>query len=326
MITIYATANGVLKQMDLPDGAELPPDTVWVDLLEPTPDEERRVERLLNIDAPTREEMQEIEASSRIYQEGDTRFMTATVAAKIDTGAPVSGAITFIRSPRALVTLRYVDPKPFQVFAARAMRLPGLAFNRDQALLGLLDALVDRAADVVEKMTMELDGISRAIFVERQGRTDEAGVDLEETLRSLGKIDDLISKVKDSMSSVGRIVTYLTQVASEEGASKDYKLRLKSLNRDALSLSEHTGFVAHKVNFLLDATLGLINIEQTAIIKIFSVAAVVFLPPTLIASIYGMNFHILPELSWDYGYLWALFLMAVSAVLPYWYFKRRRWL
>jgi len=145
-------------------------------------------------------------------------------------------------------------------------------------------------------------------------------------LRRLGRTEDLTSKVQESLLSIGRVVTFLSQTTGEAKVTKDQRTRVKTLYRDAHSLSEHAGFLAHKSNFLLDATLGLINIEQTAIIKIFSVAAVVFLPPTLVASIYGMNFEWIPELHWRFGYFWGLALMVGSAVLPYWFFKRRGWL
>lgn len=325
MITVYVLEKGCLRPADISQSGALPEEAIWIDLLNPTREEKGTIERLIAIDAPTLEDMQEIEPSSRIYQEGEARFMTATVAAKAETETPISAAITFIRTGRILVTLRYEDPKPFQTFASRAIRHPGLAITADMALIGLLDAIIDRSADLIEKTVSELDAMSREIFSSRVGASSQR-TDFEGVVRKLGRTDDVVSKVKDSMSSVLRVVTYLTQAAGEEKGNKQYKLRLKSLSRDALSLNEHASFIAHKINFLLDATLGLINIQQTAIIKIFSVAAVVFLPPTLIASIYGMNFKILPELNWDFGYLWALALMVVSAILPYWYFKRRGWL
>jgi len=328
MMTVYVLDQHVLRPIEQKPDAALPADAVWIDLLEPSKEEELRVENYLNIDAPTREEMQEIEPSSRIYQEGEARFMTATVAATMDSDVPVSAAVTFIRAGRALVTLRYENPKPFQTFATRVTRQAGLATTGDQVMLGLLDAIVDRCADVLEKQAAELDQLSRKIFRAKQKsvENDEEPTDLEAVLRQLGRSDDVISKVRDSLGSIVRIITYLAQVASEEKGSKDTRLRLKSLARDASSLSEHAAFIAHKTNFLLDATLGLINIAQTTIIKIFSVAAVVFLPPTLVASIYGMNFKVLPELDWTYGYVWALFLMVLSAILPYLFFKRRGWL
>lgn len=326
MITAYVLDQNVLRAIQITAADPLPSDLIWIDLLEPSQEEELKVESFLQIDAPTREEMQEIEPSSRIYQEGEARFMTATVAARMDSDVPVAAAITFIRAGRTLVTLRYENPRPFQTFSARAVRQPGLASNGDMVMLGLLDAIIDRCADVLEKQASEFDQLSRKVFRAKQANPAGEPTDLESVLRQLGRGDDIISKVRDSLGSIIRIITYLTHIASEEKGTKDTKLRLKSLARDAHSLSEHAAFVAHKTNFLLDATLGLINIEQTSIIKIFSVAAVVFLPPTLVASIYGMNIKNMPELDWEFGYLWAIALMVISAILPYWYFKRRGWL
>jgi magnesium transporter len=183
--------------------------------------------------------------------------------------------------------------------------------------MNLLEQIVDRLADIMEACVAELETISREIFGEDGGR------DHKEVLRRIGRVGDLSTKAKDSLLSLNRMVLFLTAQAR---VGKETRTRLKTLSRDVVSITEHATFVASKVTFLLDATLGLINIEQNNIIKIFSVAAVAFLPPTLIASIYGMNFQILPELGWEYGYPMALGLMVLSAVLPFWYFKHRGWL
>jgi len=326
MINIYTQTNGTIRRNDFPHTGQLPPDTVWIDMLSPTQEEEKAVESALHIDAPTREEMQEIEPSSRIYQEADASYLTITVTTKADTPSPESAVVTFIRTPRLLVTKRFAEPQAIKTFISRASRQAAMVNNGDAALTGLLDAVIDRAADILERVGGELDSLSKGIFSARQIKSTGASADLEEVLRRLGRTEDLTSKVQESLLSIGRVVTFLSQTTGEAKVTKDQRTRVKTLYRDAHSLSEHAGFLAHKSNFLLDATLGLINIEQTAIIKIFSVAAVVFLPPTLVASIYGMNFEWIPELHWRFGYFWGLALMVGSAVLPYWFFKRRGWL
>lgn len=328
MIAIYSFADGGLRKTDFrPDGS-LPDNVVWVDLLEPTKQEEQIIEQALGIEAPTREEMQEIEISSRLYREGESLYLTASILYHADTDQPENAAVTFIRSPRALVTLRYADPASFRVFPLRAARAPDLAAAPDLVLMGLLETITDRMADVLEHTGLEFDSLSKEVFRKRSIGTKgkQKNTDLEEVLIKLGRIEDLNSRCQDTLVSLYRLTSFYSALIAEMKGHKELKQRVKSISRDLQSLQDYAKSVAQKGGFLLDASLGLINIEQTAIIKIFSVAAMVFLPPTLIASIYGMNFEIMPELKWDYGYYAALVLMVLSAVLPYWYFKRRGWM
>lgn len=327
MITAYLPQGGQLQRIELTPDSTLPEGAVWIDLLEPSPAEEKSIERLLGIEMPTREEMQEIETSSRLYREGDASYMTANILFHAETEQPKTTAVTFMRTPRATVTLRFADPLSFRQFVARAQRQPSLAASPDAALCGLLDSIIDRAADVLEIAGKDLDGVSRNIFGHRVKEHESADeVDLEEAVRKLGHVEDLNSRIRDSLVSLTRLIAFLTLTMAEQRGTKESRTWLKTLARDVQSLNEQAAFLAHKGNFLLDATLGLINIQQTKIIKIFSVAATVFLPPTLIASIYGMNFEHMPELSWNFGYPLAIGMMVASAVLPYWFFKRKGWL
>jgi len=328
MIHAYLPQGNELQRIPLAPGNVLPEGAVWLDLIEPTPEEEKAIEGMLELEMPTREEMQEIETSSRLYREGDVSYMTANVLYHAETPLPQTTAVTFMRTPRALVTLRYADPLSFRQFVARAQRQPGLRANADAMLCGLLDSVIDRAADVIENAGKDLDGVSRGIFgYGQRGEYDPADeTDLEDAVRKLGRIEDLTSRIRDSLVSLTRLIAFLNLTMAEQRGTKESRTWLKTLSRDVQSLNEQAAFLAHKGNFLLDATLGLINIQQTKIIKIFSVAATVFLPPTLIASIYGMNFKIQPELEWTWGYPFALVLMVLSAILPYWWFKRKGWL
>ncbi|MFC3677219.1 magnesium transporter CorA family protein [Ferrovibrio xuzhouensis] len=328
MIHAYLPQGNELQRIPLAPGNTLPEGAIWLDLLEPTPEEEKAIEGMLELEMPTREEMQEIETSSRLYREGDVSYMTANVLYHAETPLPQTTAVTFMRTPRALVTLRYADPLSFRQFVARAQRQPGLRANADAMLCGLLDSVIDRAADVIENAGKDLDGVSRGIFgYGQKGEYDPADeADLEDAVRKLGRIEDLTSRIRDSLVSLTRLIAFLNLTMAEQRGTKESRTWLKTLSRDVQSLNEQAAFLAHKGNFLLDATLGLINIQQTKIIKIFSVAATVFLPPTLIASIYGMNFKVLPELDWTWGYPFALVLMVLSAILPYWWFKRKGWL
>ena len=316
--------------------AELAADTlsnkaVWVDLCNPLPSEIASVERAFGMEVPTREEMGEIEASSRLYTENGALVMTAPILHRATAEFPESGVITFILLPATLVTVRFVDPLPFAVFARRAERNPGMAATAQSALLGLLESITDRLADVLELAQADMEHVSRDIFAKRAALSTgtasrearRKAPDLQETLRRIGRVGDLATKARDSLLGLSRIAVFLN---AQVDMKKDIKARIKTLTRDLASITDHAHFLAGKVNFLLDATLGLINIEQNAIIKIFTVAAVAFLPPTLIASIYGMNFDTMPELHWQHGYLIAIGLMILSAIVPMWYFRRRGWL
>jgi magnesium transporter len=326
MLNVFvADQRGCLPKIEVAPGAPLPAEAVWIDLVSPTPDEERQVEALLGVEVPTREEMQEIEVSSRLYEENGALYMTATVVSKADTVDPEASAISFILIGDRLVTVRYAEPQPFTLFTARCQRPTGAYARGDAILAGLLDALIDRVADVLERIALEVDGISHEVF-EHPAAPRKTG-DFQSILRALGRRGDLTSKVRESLVSIGRLLMFFGQAgAANTRTAKDLRNRLRTMSRDVRSLTEHASFLSAKINFLLDATLGMINIEQNAIIKIFSVVAVVFLPPTLIASIYGMNFQFMPELNEVYGYPLALALMLVSAIAPLVYFKRRGWL
>lgn len=330
MITVHARIDGRVVEQPLGPGDPLPPGTVWIDLLRPDEAERAHVGGLTGCDLPTREEMKEIEASSQLYTEGDGLYMTSPIIARADTPHPEQGELTFVLTPRHMITLRYNEPRSVTTFAARTLRQPELLTSGESALLGLLDAVIDRVADVLELIGGRIDGLSARVFTDSLdsrgfGRAAKKPDELQDVLRGIGRAGDLTHKVRDSLAGLDRLVAFLTSVSAGR-LSKEQKTALKTMTRDLRSLNEHAGFLAHEANFLLDATLGLINIEQNAIIKIFSVVAVALMPPTLIASAYGMNFKHMPELDWEFGYPMALALMILSAVGPLWYFRRRGWL
>lgn len=318
MIRAYALTGDRLKPL-APEAEEV----VWWDLVNPDRSEEKSLEARLGLELPTKDEMQEIEISSRLYSEDGGHFMTALVPSHTDADDAVIQPITFIVCDHRLVTIRYTEPRAFTSFPQRAEK-SGLGLSGGESiLLSLLDAIVDRLADILERTGREIDAISKAVFGQKgaEGRKDSS---YKATLEEIGRKGDLTSSIRDSLATLERVLAFLGPKLPQ--GQKDLREQLKALVSDVRSLTDHSGFMAQKITFLLDATLGLINIEQNAIIKIFSVAAVVFLPPTLVASLYGMNFDIMPELKWTYGYPWAIALMILSAVLPYFYFKRRGWL
>ncbi len=306
---------------------------VWFDLVSPEPHETKLVETSLSIAVPTRDEMEEIELSARLYQEDGAEFMTMTALTGLDGDDPVKTPVTFILKGATLVTVRYADPKPFAAFLARAKRGNGLVCSTGETvMLGLLEAIIDRMADVLERCGNEIDAVSREVFRARKGAAKAGGKrkssrDLEGLIEQIGRKGDLLTATRESLVSISRLVAYHAALeGTGRKSAKDARQRIKLLQRDATSLGDHAQFLQGKINFLLDATLGLINLEQNQIIKIFTVASVAFLPPTLVASIYGMNFETMPELSWEIGYPMALGFMVLSALLPFLYFRRRGWL
>ena len=317
MIRSFATAD---SRLTVP--SEDFSKAIWIDLFDPTPEEERAVEQLLGINVPTREDMDEIEISSRLYLEDGGAFMTAILPSHAEHDDPHMSPVSFVLTADRLVTVRYHEPRAFVSFPLQAERT-GMEFSDAESLLvGLLEAIVDRLADILEHASRSIDGISRSVF-----RRDTASApNFQTILEQIGRKGDLTSNIRDSLLTLDRLVGFLTHVSLQRKSAKDIRERLKTLSRDIRSLLDHASFLSQKITFLLDATLGMISIDQNATIKIFSIAAVIFLPPTLIASTYGMNFKFMPELEWTFGYPFAIGLMIISAIMPYAFFKRRGWL
>jgi magnesium transporter len=325
MLNVFVPRPHGLERIELTGAGDLPDDALWIDLLEPTPEEEALVERALSIEVPTREEMKEIETSNRLYEDNGALHMTATVAAQLDTDRPVTTAITFILVNGRLVTNRHIETKPFQHFAAYAQRHPASCQSAVAVLAGLIEALTARIADILERVGNDLDSLSGTIFTRPASRQPNSR-DLRALIEHIGFNGELNSKARESLVSLGRLLMFAQQSGNIE-MSDEQRDRFQSISRDVISLSDHTSFLGSKVSFLLEATLGLINVEQNNIIKIFSVAAVLFLPPTLIASIYGMNFELLPHLPGRYSdFLFSIGLMIGSMAVTYALFKRKGWL
>ncbi|MER8417028.1 magnesium/cobalt transporter CorA [Mesorhizobium sp. M1329] len=324
MIKAFVVDNDRLRLVD--DLLQNSDTVVWVDLFNPTKEEETTIETWLGIAVPTREEMEEIEISSRLYVEDGAYFMTAILPAQTEVDDPLMSPVTFVLAGSRLITVRYHEPKAFRTFPLRAEKVATGCTSGDTILIGLLEAIVDRLADILERAGRDVEVISRDIFEARSTKVSKRNRDFQELLKGIGRKEDLASSIRDSLISLQRLAGFLAHASTQTRMSKDTRARIKTLSRDVLSLADHATFLSQKISFLLDATLGMISIEQNAIIKIFSVAAVIFLPPTLVASIYGMNFDIIPELRWHLGYPFAIGMMVLSAILPFWYFRRRGWL
>jgi magnesium transporter len=319
-----AKSQGLLREELAPGSASLPSGALWIDLIEPSAEEEKLVEASLRVDVPTREEMREIEASSRLYEENGALYMTATVVTKLETDLPESSQVTFILDKDRLITNRYVDPLPFRSFIAYAEKHPQICGSSTAVLAGLLESIVNRIADVLERIGADLDAVSANVFATPRGRRSVTG-DFRQIMARVGTNGDVTSKARESLVSLGRLLAFLQQ-STTVNLAQDQRSRLRTLARDVLSLSDHASFLANKVSFVLEATLGMINIEQNNIIKIFSVVTVFLLPPSLIAGIFGMNFHSMPLLQSREAFWIAMGLMVVSAIVPYIYFRRRGWL
>ena len=308
-------------------GQRIPDNATWIDLEEPTREEDKLVEECLGVQVPTREDLSEIEPSSRLYEQNGTLYMTLSALYGVEEGRPRSDPIGFVLTGNRLVTVRYITPKPIRAIQHHARRDPSLVQDAPTALYGLLDAIVDRLADELESAGAEIEKISAHIFAKQTSARRIPADRLTALLTRIGRAQMLLAKIRETAVSTARLLSFLpgsSQLKSQKTAA--VRDRIASLSTDVHSLIDHSSFLADNLTFLLDASLGLISIEQNAAMKLFSWAALVFLPPTLIAGVYGMNFEHMPELDWLYGYPMALTLIVVSAVLPVLIFKRRGWI
>lgn len=319
MIRVYRSgADGFDPLAIDPAAWALPPDALWIDLFEPSPEEDAAVERALGLSIPTREEMAELEASSRVYRENGATYATADIITHGDDPMPGLEPVTFVLTDGPLVTLRYTDPRPFLMLIEKMGREPALCGSGTDVFLNLMEALIDRTSDVLSKNATRVEGIAAHVF------SDRKAVGFDKLITKLGQAQMADARIEQSLAGLARIFAFVG--VDERADTDDARAHLRSLSRDAESLMAHNQSVAASINFQLSAALGLINIEQSSIIKIFSVAAVALLPPTLIASVYGMNFDFMPELSQRWGYPAALAAMVVSVMLPLAWFKRKGWL
>jgi magnesium transporter len=297
----------------------LPPDALWIDMVAPTPDEDRAVEKALGLSVPTRDEMAELEASSRLYRENGATYVTSDIIHNGDAETPTIDPVTFVLTKGPLVTIRYFDPKPFTMLVDKLEREPNLCSTGADLFLNLMEAIIDRASDILSVNANKVDAVANAVFAEGKQ------VGFEHLITKLGRAHIANARIEQSLAGLSRIFVY---VASDERIDHvpDSREHLRSLSGDAASLIAHNQAVAAGINFQLSAALGMINIQQSSIFKVFSLFTVAFLPPTLIGAIYGMNFEHMPELHETWGYPAALVAMVVAAILPLLWFKRKGWL
>ena len=326
MLGAYAAREGI-PLCDFPLDGDLS-QAQWIDLLNPTEEEKARVQAATGLDISTEEELAEIETSSRLYFDGKAIYLSMPLVSKMENMPADVRPIGFILNREKLVTIRFNRSRAFHNFLEAQHRKPMESGEPIDIFLALLEAISDRLSDLLETMRDELDTISKKIFSDAGGgpkhgrRLDN---ELQTVLKRLGRTADLMSSIRDSLLGVGRILPYVGQIAAP-WIDRENRDRLKSLRQDITSLSDYDAHLNNKLQFLLDATLGLINNAKNNIIKVLTVVSVVGVPPTLIASIYGMNFKDIPELNWSFGYPYGLAMIALSAIVPLVWFKVRGWL
>lgn len=304
------------------DATSMPPldaGFVWLDLVEPTDDERALASRLSNLRVPSRSDLAEIESSSRVYREAGALYMSTPLTRRRNERT-VSAPIGFVLNDRHLLTVRFYDYPSFDTYGAVVAKSDSPSGSH-ALFVGLFEAIVDRAADVLEMVAADLDRVGGSIFHSQEAvarrKQDQLMRDL---LRRVGGIGDTVSLLRDTLLGLTRMHNFVSDTMNTvEGG---LRVRVDTIGRDLRSLSDFDSQLTNKVQFLLDATLGFINIEQNNGIKVLTVVSIVGIPPTLIASIYGMNFKDIPELNWAYGYPYALCLMVASVVLPLIWFKR----
>jgi len=307
-------------------GESLPAETVWLDLVVPTHGEQVQGEALMGLRLPTREQIAEIEESSRLRLLNGAVHMTVLVLALADTEAPRLTPVSFVIKGGRLATIHYMDAQPFLTFRRRTVRQGFAGVSADAVLVALVEAVVERTAGVLRRVGSELESLSVQAFRTLAPEGAEPRDD-KRTLKRLGQTGHLIAKTHESLGSLARMLDFLMRGgAGDASLRKGTRRWARGVLQDVEGLDQYTRFLRNKVNLLLDGTLGHINAGQNGIVKLVSVLTVALFPPLLVSSFYGMNFKAMPEKHWLLGYPMALVLMLLAAVLPLWYFRRRGWL
>lgn len=315
MLTAFQLRDQRLEQAQLEEPVSPPEDAIWVDLVSPTKEVRAEIERLYGVCLPDEEDIAEIEATARFFKDEDGLHIHSLFLHDAEE-PPVNVSVAFILKGECLFTLHDQELSTFRLFRLQARRQPGLIRSAVSILLALFTTKVDRLADILESVYTGLEAASRTVL-------GQAESDMEALLEAIAKYEDITGKARLSLLDTQRALSFILRNSK---LSPDQIEQVQDVLRDIDSLLPHTAFLFDKVNFLMGAVQGFINIEQNQTIKTFSIAAVVLLPPTMVASLYGMNFQHMPELSWTWGYPMAIGLMILSGIAPYWYFKRRGWL
>ena len=327
MLNIFTLANGRLFQEEIESLEELSRfQPIWVDLESPTLEEKRWINQHFGLLIPEDAMDEDIEESARFYEEDNGELHIRSDFLIADEDEPRTVRVAFIlnqhnealKSRGVLFSIHDEDVPVFRLLRMRARRAPGLIENDKDVLLKLFDADAEYSADTLEGIYDELEKASTLVL-----SADVTDALAGEVLAAIARQEDLNGRIRRNVMDTRRAVSFMMRAKMLNAEQFE---EARQILRDIESLDSHTAFLFDKINFLMDATVGFININQNKIIKIFSVASVALLPPTLIASVYGMNFQFMPELQWSFGYGYAVLLMVASAVVPMWYFRKRGWL
>jgi magnesium transporter len=316
MLMAFTLNKGLLEQVAINAATDLAPEVIWVDAIAPTDEERDWLREAYGQELPTIADIYEIEATSRFYENDFGLHISSYFLNYADENSTNISA-AFVFNGERLFTLREEELAAFRLFRLRGRKGLVTLTNSKSIMLGLFETKVENLADIVERIAADLEKTSRQVL----GNAEQD--DMESVLTALALQEDVNGKVRISMVDLQRMLYLLLRSGILNAEQSE---RLRDIIRDSESLIASTSFLFDKIKFLLDTTLGFINVNQNKIIKIFSVASVVFLPPTMIASVYGMNFDLMPELHWHMGYPWALFIMMLSAMAPYFWFKKKKWL
>ncbi|QPF84453.1 magnesium transporter CorA family protein [Bradyrhizobium genosp. L] len=322
MLKLYRSATDDWQTI----GEKLPSGIIWIDLLNPSADEKQFVERALDIRVPSEESLGEIEASSRLVKDHDRLYLTSPAVRLDENNEAEITNIGFVIGPRVLVTVRFAELKNVDDVMKRIATDKNLE-NGMCVFTALLEAMVDRGADVLEHLGAKTDKLSRAVFkggLVRSRRPVRSSRRLREALESIGELADRHAKARDVLLGVGRLATFAGDVGNEWITAAS-KRRLESVSKDVISLGDYETRLSDKIQLLLDAVLGFINIQQNDLFKILTIVSVVGVPPTILVGVWGMNFKAMPELSWTLGYPMAWAAIIASGALPLLWFKRRGW-
>ena len=318
MLNVFTLANGRLfqEEIDSLDGLTSAR-PVWVDMEDPSPEEKSWIAVKFGLVIPADIIDDDLEESARFYEEDDAIHIRSDFLID-DDEAPRNVRVAFILYENVLFSVHREDLPVFRLLRMRARRIPALIEDAKDVLLKLYDADAEYSADTLEGIYDDLEKVSRRVLKDEVN--DQAA---GEALAAIARQEDLNGRIRRNVMDTRRAVSFMMRARM---LNADQFEEARQILRDIDSLDSHTAFLFDKINFLMDATVGFININQYKIIKIFSVASVALLPPTLIASIYGMNFQYMPELAQEWGYPYALALMVASALGPMWYFRKRGWL
>lgn len=316
MLSAFQLENHRLSRIELDETANLT-SALWIDLVEPEDDEREWVQRELGQNLATRPELADIEASARFFEDEDGLHIHSFFFFEDADDHARNATVAFTIRNGRLFTLRERELPAFRLYRMRARNQSLVEGSAYELLLDLFETKIEQLADEIETVYSHLEKLSRVIMEGQQG--DE----YNEALSTLAELEDIGWKVRLCLMDTQRALNFLVRKARLPAGQLE---QAREVLRDIESLLPHNESLFQKVNFLLQAAMGFINIEQSRIIKIFSVVSVVFLPPTLVASSYGMNFDFMPELKWSFGYPAAIVLMILAGLAPYWYFKRRKWL